>query len=406
MPDVRGAIRYRLLESLRSYAHERLVRRGVRVNAAAHRRLAEHFASIVAMAAPEITGPDEARWLVWLDTELLNLRAGVHWAVAQHDVDLAVRLFTPLHPWIWCGTARTSEIGRWAALLVGQCAIEGHPAYPAVCEWGFRGATSAGDHGRIHEWLERVTEPTFRPTPITLGCMAYLAMSGDPRQAMASFVRAADLAGDAGDHFTEAALLFFVNGGHRFWALPEDSGDLARRALGAARACGSPTAIAWGLFGFGLTFAAVDRRAAQAAIDELPSAVARCAFPDTNLQHGSDYARGLVRLAHGDISGLQPIRAEIEATAADGRRPTLMFHLLRAADTFVQLDVCRDTAAELIAGVRAQRLSFTSWSEDSADILRGRMGDAAHALAEARGAGSTLDQLVARSLAAIDELLV
>ena len=66
VPDDRGAVRYRLLESLRSYALERLATMGEADTRSTYRRHAEHYAALVAEAAPEIAGPDETRWLTWL----------------------------------------------------------------------------------------------------------------------------------------------------------------------------------------------------------------------------------------------------------------------------------------------------------------------------------------------------
>jgi hypothetical protein len=193
-----------------------------------------------------------------------------------------------------------------------------------------------------------------------------------------------------------------------FQASPAPSADLehTRRAAAAAQASGSPTAIAWSLLGVALNSAWDDREAALAAIAELPRLVARCAFPGTNLQHGAEYARGLLQVVEGDVSGLGPIRSEIVATVAISHGSMVTLHLVRLVPALLHLGVCDDTLAELIAGIRAQRLLFTPSCEASADLLRDRMGDGPYDTAVRRGAALTLDQLADRALAIIDQLLV
>ena len=137
-----------------------------------------------------------------------------------------------------------------------------------------------------------------------------------------------------------------------------------------------------------------------------PRQVARCAFPDTNLQHGAEYARGLLQLVEGDVAGLRPIRSEIVATVAISHGSMVTLHLLRLVPALLRLGVCDDTMAELIAGIRAQRFLFTLSCEESADLLRVRMGDGPYDAAVRRGAALTLDQLADRALAIIDQLLL
>ncbi len=103
--------------------------------------------------------------------------------------------------------------------------------------------------------------------------------------------------------------------------------------------------------------------------------MARCAFPDTNLQRGADYARGFLQLVDRDRAGLAPLRDEIRDRTATWDRAHLTVHLLRLAQVLVHLDVRLDRAAELIAGVRAHRLIFTPKAEEITEVLRDRLGD-------------------------------
>ena len=90
--------RYRMLETVRRYAAERLAEAGE-----AEAWPARHLAHVVALAEAaraELAGPDQARWLARLDTERDNLLAAHAWnRRSGHDDGLAVRLLHALRPY-------------------------------------------------------------------------------------------------------------------------------------------------------------------------------------------------------------------------------------------------------------------------------------------------------------------
>jgi non-specific serine/threonine protein kinase len=59
-------VRYRLLESVRGYASERLVARGEQTEMG--RRHADYFADLVAVAEPHFTVPGRRQWIVRLSS--------------------------------------------------------------------------------------------------------------------------------------------------------------------------------------------------------------------------------------------------------------------------------------------------------------------------------------------------
>jgi predicted ATPase len=85
---------YRLLETMRQYALERLAESGEIEQTARHH--AEWYAERAAHYRA-MWSPDEALWLARAGREFDNFRAAVRFALDEHDVDLAVRLVGPLY---------------------------------------------------------------------------------------------------------------------------------------------------------------------------------------------------------------------------------------------------------------------------------------------------------------------
>ncbi len=78
-----GASRFRLLETVRQYATERLVAAG-EMPAMRARHLA-WCAALGRAAEPALTGPDQAAWFHRLASEYDNLRAAMEWAASEPD---------------------------------------------------------------------------------------------------------------------------------------------------------------------------------------------------------------------------------------------------------------------------------------------------------------------------------
>jgi hypothetical protein len=80
-----GGLRYRLLETIRLFAAERLVEAGeaeAAVVAAAH---CAHFLSVAEQAAAYLTGPEQGSWLARLDADQANMRRAAGHAAGRPD---------------------------------------------------------------------------------------------------------------------------------------------------------------------------------------------------------------------------------------------------------------------------------------------------------------------------------
>ncbi|MEU8928039.1 BTAD domain-containing putative transcriptional regulator [Kitasatospora sp. NPDC048545] len=110
-----GAVRYRLLETVRAYAAERLVEAGeADATAAAHLR---RFVELAETAEPRLRTDGQIGWLARLDAEQGNLDAALRRAVAVGPPEHALRL-TAARAWPWLMRGQSREAGEWTAAVL------------------------------------------------------------------------------------------------------------------------------------------------------------------------------------------------------------------------------------------------------------------------------------------------
>ena len=80
-----GSLRYRMLETIRQYAREKLLESGT--GEEVRKRHFDYYLQTVRHAATEFFGPRELHWLAWLESEWDNLRAAVEWSIEAHPQD-------------------------------------------------------------------------------------------------------------------------------------------------------------------------------------------------------------------------------------------------------------------------------------------------------------------------------
>ncbi len=78
-----GRSRYSLLETVRQYSRDRLEESGSRREW--RNRHFDHMLSLAEEAEPQLTGPDQAKWLDQLDIEHDNLRAALSWSTDEQS---------------------------------------------------------------------------------------------------------------------------------------------------------------------------------------------------------------------------------------------------------------------------------------------------------------------------------
>jgi non-specific serine/threonine protein kinase len=106
----RGAVRYRLLETIRQYGRERLQDAGELERMRA-RHLA-YFLRLAETAEHKLRGADARVWMDRLAEDHDNLRLAVEWALVSSGGDVALRLTGAL-AWFWWARDAHTEGRRW-----------------------------------------------------------------------------------------------------------------------------------------------------------------------------------------------------------------------------------------------------------------------------------------------------
>jgi predicted ATPase len=240
--DEEGHTRYRLLETVRQYAHEHLFQAGTADTT--HRRHAVHYAALAVEAGRGLRGADQLAWLARLAPEMDNLRAAQAWAIDQHELDLALDV------------------------IVSLCVI-GTTVEHAAIQWGRALATDAG-----------VDTRPLGPTLLALA--AFDAAVGWPDRARATAFEARRIAAEAalGRPPNPANLRAPTTLAQHF-GTPADAVDCARRWVEAARAAGDRYETVEALTIFAATMVDTDLQAAISVMEECVAEARELACPSS-----------------------------------------------------------------------------------------------------------------------------
>lgn len=238
--------RYRLLETIRLYAGQRLVESG-EGDATRHRHLA-FFLSWAERAEPEIVRADGPAWLARLERDHDNLRAAMEWADATGDSEsflrltTALTLFFELHSHLVAG-------GRWFARALAR--DEGPSVLRARALWG---AAHVAVYGNDFETVaRRAPEALAMAEQVgdawalgrALNCNGLVQAFSEPKAARTVLQRSIELGSQIGDDWAVADGWKMIT---VTWLLEDDYDGLAP-ALAAFRSVaerlGDNFFIAW-----------------------------------------------------------------------------------------------------------------------------------------------------------------
>jgi predicted ATPase/class 3 adenylate cyclase/DNA-binding winged helix-turn-helix (wHTH) protein len=408
-----GTTRYRLLETLRQYALERLDESSDLD--LWRRRHAEHYADWAETSRPGLLGPDELVWLARFDAESDNLRAAAAWSLAQdtpRDLEVAIRLVAMLpHT-----ALSVREFGAWADQLTErvESTTPGRRS-DVLAEAALWNALVAADAGRARLLALRAIQDGVEPDANgPHGAYTVLAitsrMEGRMDEAMQWLADGQRAVADLDKPFANVALSATI----AMWAASTGNYERARteadRAVALARRLGQPTNIGLALVAAGTAWERDDPQASLAAFEE---AIA--------IRHtGAD--RGEIRIALTGTTRARIAAGDIKGAVAEARDGIAYYHhaglgshvVALVNETIFALAAAGEPeVAAVLAGVvaagRVSELDLTFNPERLEAVLtrlRDEIGPESYATAFAQGEAMSADDAVAFALAELERVAV
>ncbi len=277
--------RYRLLETIRQYAAERLLEEGdeaVQQLADLH---AAHYLSVAETTEPFLTGPDQGIWLWRLATEQENLRRAVEHVSGEEAGVEALYRFAKALARYWLLHLRMQEVKEF---LLPRLDVMPPGVDPVL--YGYALITAAG--------LSRFDPPAA--TDLVARGLDVARQTGDPR--LLEFALAA-----------RAAMSFFAG-------TPAEGLPFAEEAVRVARELGDPVVLGDSMVGLISVKAYLDPEAVPALQEEALSVVARSGDKLTEFVLRNNAA--VIAIRTGDLDS-----AEHELERADRLRIEVDTHL-------------------------------------------------------------------------------
>jgi predicted ATPase/class 3 adenylate cyclase len=257
--------RYRLLETMRHYARQRLAEEDDPDRWRA--RHAEHYAGLAEVIGPALNGPDELVWRPRLAAELDELRAAVDWSL-DADGDHAVRIVAALA--IQAAQQDTAGIGEWAERCSARAQTASAPLRTAVLAASGWNVWRRGDPAAVAVVIDALRDglpvgcpATYLPHMILMAALSTAGRLDEARAAIEAGHAALDAIGapvNGHVHLSGAAVSFSQGAA--------EAHQMAAAALAGARESRNPTALAIAWWALACSISADDPARANAALAE------------------------------------------------------------------------------------------------------------------------------------------
>jgi predicted ATPase/DNA-binding SARP family transcriptional activator len=393
--------RYRLLETIRRFARDRLGED----EPAVRRRHARHFATVAEVEAARLLNPEERDAVAALSLAYDNLRSAVGWAMEIGDVDTAARIVASIPDW---GYWRSRyELSRWAQ-WVWERTTPDDPRWRGVCGSAARGAWIGGRFddavrfGKAAGTLGgAVVARSGHPDDVVADVALY---EGDAEAALEHYSRAVAEASEHGDITREVWATYYVAVINAVLQRSPEAMEAASKALAGARETGNPTALAFSLYANGL---AVKHRSSAEAIAMFEEAVRMAGSV------GNDWFAGVARMelastmaTHGDVrSGLHEFTGVIDHWHRVGDDTQLRLAWRYLVSALANVGLADDAAILTGALLTGSRSELTRPHSQLRDELLSVLDEAEYGRLTVRGSVMSVPELVDASLKAIDRAL-
>jgi len=314
-----GEPRYRMLQTVREFAAERLAEDADRA-ARVGRRHAERYLALAETAQPQLTRERQDEWLARLALDYSNIRAALTWCRDEPAPELCARLAAALTPY-WLERSQWSECRLWlesaasagalppalrARVLNLRCYLEawaGNPAVvPGLAEQSLgllSGLDEPVEEGRAHGFIGFV-----------------LAYALGPEAGRPHMERAFELMRAGGDDWGLAMGLAYFADSRLFQADPDEPRRMLDEAVEIATSAGDRRALR-----LALSMAALDA-VAQGRIAEAARRADRAADSARLAGHagaliGAMFVQAWVLLLHGDHDAAAAAARDCHALGRD-----------------------------------------------------------------------------------------
>jgi non-specific serine/threonine protein kinase len=252
-----GEARYTLLDTIRQYAQEKLRAAGER--AVAHDPHLQCFLALTEETAPKLSGPDQQRWLDWLEGEYDNVRSALGWALESQQIEAGLRIAVAIYPF-WTIRDYVQEGLTWVERLLAHAdesvalVVRAHALAYAAFLAGFRAHTAAQlAYGQkaaaLAETARAANTPGLAPTlKWALAAQAYGAhAAGDYQTELTLGRRVIRLNRELGDRYQLSLTLSIYSFAAMALGQYAEARAMLDESLGLLREAGDPYRVAMAL---------------------------------------------------------------------------------------------------------------------------------------------------------------
>jgi predicted ATPase/class 3 adenylate cyclase len=308
--DTPTGARYRLLETIRQYAQERLEASGD--TAAVRRCHAEHYVRIAEDAGPHLRSREQLEHAIGLARDTDNLRTALEWAVETGSAEHALRLVAPLNV---SGLPVGATAAAWADIALAIPGADDHDLFPVVSGYAAYRAMQENDLDRLARLAAQARDasgpdPERHEPPVLMACALMALASGDDDGVRTHSERWLATARRRGDAYETARALVLLG------AAQSNDPDAAiaslEESVRVARTSGVATNLPYALMMLALT---LPEREAARSITLLEEAT------EANNLLGDQHGVAQVESFRGLIAArVQDWRTALEASASAAER--------------------------------------------------------------------------------------